>query len=104
MNVGNAEWENVSGYIVDIINETAKQPLAEDTKSNVMKAVCKDKSFKQFTKKHVCINVKYKISEKRYIISNWPRLQGCGMALMVPIRVLLVKNTVSNTAVREIRH
>ena len=75
MNVGNAEWENISGYIVDIINEIAKQPLADDTKSNVMKAVCKGKSFKQFTKKYVCINVKYKISEKRYIISNWPRLR-----------------------------
>ncbi|MDE6567871.1 MAG: hypothetical protein K2K70_09105 [Lachnospiraceae bacterium] len=76
MNVRNAEWENISGYIVDIINEIAKQPLAEDTKSNVMKAVCK--GYKQFTKKHVCINVKYKISGKRYIISNCPRLRNGG--------------------------
>ena len=75
MNVGNGEWENVSGYIFDIINEIAKQPLAEDTKSNVMKAVCKGKSYKQFTQKHICIQVEYKKSEKKYIISNWPRLR-----------------------------
>ena len=78
MNVGNGEWENVSGYIFDIINEIAKQPLAEDTKSNVMKAVCKGKSYKQFTQKHICIQVEYKISEKRYIVSNWSRLWNGG--------------------------
>ncbi|MDE7417632.1 MAG: hypothetical protein K2N44_15245 [Lachnospiraceae bacterium] len=67
------EWENVSEHIIKMINEIAKQPITEDTGSNIMKIICKGKGFKQFTKKHICIDAAYKISEKKFIISNAPR-------------------------------
>lgn len=69
------EWENVSAHIIEMINEIAKQPLTEGSGTNVMKTICKGKGFKQFTKKHICIDAVYKISEKKYIISNSPRLR-----------------------------
>lgn len=69
------EWGNVSGHIIEMIDEIAKQPMTEDTGENVMKAVCKGKGFKQFSKKHICIDATYKISEKKYIIRNEPRLR-----------------------------
>ncbi len=71
----NIEWENVSGHIISIISEIAKQPLAEDTKSDVMKQICGNKGFRHFSKKHICIAVEYIISEKEYEISNWQRLR-----------------------------
>lgn len=32
------------------------------------------KGFKQFSKKHICIEIKYQINDGKFIISNVPRL------------------------------
>ena len=72
--IGNVEWDNVSRYIVDMIREIAIQPQTENTETNVMKQLCGKKGFKQFSQKHICIEVDYKISDKIFIISNIPRL------------------------------
>lgn len=76
--VKNTEWENVSNYIIDMIDEIAKDPYAQESsgeKTNVMKKICGNKGFRQFSKNHIAISIAYHISEQRYILSNEPRLR-----------------------------
>lgn len=72
--VNNAEWENVSKKIIELLQEISKQPRTELTETTVMKEICGNKGFKQFSKKHICIEVKYTADEEKYSISNQPRL------------------------------
>ena len=72
--IGNAKWDNVSEYIVDMIREIAMQPQTENTETDVMKQLCGNKGFKQFSKKHICIEVDYKINDHTFIVRNEPRL------------------------------
>lgn len=72
--INNIEWGNVSKKIAELLQEISKQPEIESAETNVMKEICGNKGFKQFSKKHICIEVKYKVDEKKYIISNQPRL------------------------------
>ena len=90
-----AEWENVSEHIIKMINEIAKQPITEDTGSNIMKIICKGKGFKQFTKKHMCIDAAYKISKKSL---SYQMHQDKGMVRMEYTRGLSVKRTARNIA------
>lgn len=76
--IKNTEWENVSKYIINIIDDIAKDPYVQESsveKTNVMKKICGNKGFRQFSKKHIAISVAYHISEQRYILSNEPRLR-----------------------------
>lgn len=68
------EWENVSGEAVKLLEEVSKQPETEQTASRIIKEICGNKGFKQFSKKHICIEIVYEISGRRLIISNLPRL------------------------------
>lgn len=72
--IGNAGWSNISVFVLDLLKELIKHPTTEDTETNVMKKICGNKSFKQFSKKHICIEMKYSIRNKKFIISNQPRL------------------------------
>lgn len=76
--VQNTEWENVSNYIIDMIDEIAKDPYARESsgeKTNVMKKICGNKGFRQFSKNHIAISVAYHIPEQKYTLSNEPRLR-----------------------------
>lgn len=72
--LNNAEWENISRKITELMREISEQPRTELTETTVMKEICGNKGFKQFSKKHICIEVKYMEGEEKYIISNQPRL------------------------------
>ena len=72
--VSNTEWEKVSVHIVDLLRKIEKEPFSEDTRTNVMQQICGSQGFKQFSKKHICIEAMYLISEKSFVISNQPRL------------------------------
>lgn len=68
------KWETVSEEAIKLLEEVSKQPKTELTESRIMKEICKNKGFKQFSKKHICIEIAYEISSKRVTVSNWPRL------------------------------
>lgn len=70
------EIKNVDMHIKNIMDEIAINPLAEISPEtpSVMKKICGKKSYKQFTKEHINIDVIYDVQEDRYIISNVPRL------------------------------
>lgn len=72
--VNNAEWHNISQNVSELLQEISEQPRTELTETTVMKEICGKKGFKQFSKKHICIEVKYTVGEEKYIISNQPRL------------------------------
>lgn len=75
--IDNTEWKKVSIHIVELLEELQKQPIiTEDTESKVMEQICGKQSYKQFSKKHICITVKYIIGEKKFKIYNVPRLSN----------------------------
>lgn len=76
--IKNTEWENVSKYIINMIDDISKNPYVQESsreKINVIKQICRNKGFRQFSKNHIDISVAYHISEQRYILSNEPRLR-----------------------------
>lgn len=72
--LGYAEWENVAQYCIKLLKEISENPVTEATKSDVFKKISGGRGFKQFTKKHICINVEYNIDDKMVTVSNNPRL------------------------------
>ena len=72
--LGYAEWENVAQYCIELLKEISENPVTEATKSDVFKKISGGRGFKQFTKKHICINVEYNIDDKMVTVSNNPRL------------------------------
>lgn len=72
--VNNAEWDNISKNVSELLREISEQPRTELTETTVMKEICGNKGFKQFSKKHICIEIKYTVDEEKYTISNQPRL------------------------------
>ena len=69
-----ADWKIVYKEVTELLKEISKQPRTEQTESTVMKEICGGKGFKQFSKKHICIEIKYQINGGKFIISNVPRL------------------------------
>lgn len=68
------EWNNASVHVLDLLIEAIKKPIAEDINQDVFKKICGNRGFKQFSKKHICISVRYNIAEKAFEVSNQPRL------------------------------
>lgn len=70
------ELNSVNIHIINMMSEIALDPIVEDVSkaSNAMKKICGRKSFTKFSKEHICIDVRYDVQEKTYIISNSPRL------------------------------
>lgn len=73
---GAEEIKNIDAHIKNMMDEIAQNPIAENSlqTSNVMKKICGKKSYKQFTREHINIDVSYDVQENRYRISNEPRL------------------------------
>lgn len=72
--VKNTEWDKMDFFIIQMINEIDKNPITDEIKTNVIENMSGIKSFKQFSKKHICILVKYEKNENIFEISNQPRL------------------------------
>ncbi len=68
------KWENIGRYMLVLLNEICEEPLTEETKSSVFKNLYGNKGFSQFSKKHICITMEYKIGDKKVVIYNLPRL------------------------------
>ncbi len=70
------EVNNVELHIKNIMKEIALHPIADEDslKTSVMKKICGKKSYNQFTKEHINIDVLYNVQENVYTISNVPRL------------------------------
>lgn len=66
----------IDSYIKEMMDEIAIDPIIVDGSNapSVMKKICGKKSFTKFSKEHICIDVRYDVQEKTYIISNSPRL------------------------------
>lgn len=72
--IGSEEWDNISQYILNLLNEISKDPLAGENRSTAFKKIYGSRGFKQFSKKHICITVLQKLSNHKIIVYNFPRL------------------------------
>ena len=52
--VGNEEWDNISQYILGLLDEVSKDPLSEENESTVFKKICGSRGFRYFSKRHIC--------------------------------------------------
>ena len=70
------ERNSVHIHIRNMMSEIAIDPVIEDVSKapDVMKIICGKRSFTQFSKEHICIDIHYDVQENTYIISNCPRL------------------------------
>lgn len=74
--ISDNEWMDLPKNITELMMEISKQPEIEVTETSVMKEICGNRGFKQFSKKHICIEIKYILDEEKYVISNQPRLSN----------------------------
>lgn len=72
--IDHADWDNVSKKVTELFKVISEQLITEKTESTVMKQICGNKGFKAFSKKHICIEIKYKLGEESFTIANQPRL------------------------------
>lgn len=72
--VGNEEWDNISQYILGLLDEVSKDPLSKENESTVFKKICGSRGFRYFSKRHICIKVRKKLNDHETIICNFPRL------------------------------
>lgn len=73
-------WNNIGANIITMIDEMfidfKNRPIVEkDFKFEFWKEISKTKSFKAFSKEHICIEVVYDINKNEMIIYNFPRLK-----------------------------
>lgn len=73
---GAEEVNCINSHIKKMMAEIAIAPIIVDASKtpSVMKKICGKKSYTQFTKEHICVDVGYNVQENTYIISNAPRL------------------------------
>jgi hypothetical protein len=76
--IAHTDWDNVSKYIVEMVQEVSRDPITKAAESNVINQICGNIGYKQFTKKHICIGVEYNLDKKTISISNCPRLSNGG--------------------------
>lgn len=77
--VDSDRWENIGRYMMVLLNEICEDPLTKDDpqiENPVFKELWGSGSsgYRQFTKKHICITMEYKIGDKKVEIYNEPRL------------------------------
>lgn len=66
--------EKVVSYITEMFYEIEKQPIANSVTSNLMKNALGVKNFKQFSKNHLCIVIKFYAENGEFVVNNECRL------------------------------
>lgn len=48
--IAHTDWDNVSKYIVEMVQEVSKDPITKAAEFNVINQICGNMGYKQFTK------------------------------------------------------
>ena len=72
--LSNDYFDQIIGYIKEMFGEIEKQPISSNVKSNFLKQTLGVKNFKQFSKTHLCIIVKYYVKNDEIVVNNECRL------------------------------
>lgn len=72
--VSNEEWDNISQYILSLLDEISKDPLAVENESTAFEKIYGRRGFRQFSKRHICITALEILNDHKITIYNDPRL------------------------------
>ena len=67
-------FDQIVSYIKEMFCEIERQPISDNVKSDFMKQTLGIKNFKQFSKTHLCIIVKYYTKNDEIVVNNECRL------------------------------
>ena len=70
------EWDDISRYILNLLDEISKKPLAGENRSRALDKIYGSRGFKQFSKRYICIAVLQNLSDHKITVYNLPRLSN----------------------------
>ena len=75
MQAGSKKWDDISRYILNLLDEISKNPLAGENRSKALDKIYGSRGFKQFSKRYICITVLQNLSDHKIPFIIFPDYQ-----------------------------